>query len=95
MREPYELRREKLPPAAWMTANSASPLGECLLALERYDEAEPLLINSYAALRSSLGDSNPRTREAQQRLIRFYEATGRAEQAQALSPARPSQPCAP
>jgi len=45
----------------------------------RYREAEPFLIESYNDLKSSLSEQNPRTAEARQRLVEFYEAWGKPE----------------
>jgi serine/threonine-protein kinase len=56
-----------------VTAIARSIRGECLVALRRYDEAEPLLIESYQMLKTSQGAHNPRTRDALRRLIGLYE----------------------
>lgn len=56
-------------------------LGECLIAQGRYNEAEPLLTESYTALNSSLGQSNSGTLEAKRRLVSLYEAWNKPEQA--------------
>ncbi len=56
-----------------------SLLGECLTKQRRYREAEPFLIESYNDLKSSLSEQNPRTAEARQRLVEFYEAWGKPE----------------
>jgi serine/threonine protein kinase len=53
--------------------------GECLVALQRYDEAEPLLIESYQILQTSQGPHNPRTKVALRRLVALYEAWPKPE----------------
>jgi eukaryotic-like serine/threonine-protein kinase len=53
--------------------------GECLVALKRYDEAEPLLIESYHTIKTSQGAHNPRTNDALRRLIALYEAWPKPE----------------
>lgn len=72
-------------------------LGAALAGQQRYEEAEPLLVTSYASLRDKLGDScktsrpgpcvsweaRPThvTREALERLVELYEAWGKEEKA--------------
>lgn len=56
-------------------------LGECLITQGRYNEAEPLLTESYTALNSRLGQSNSLTMEAKRRLLILYEAWHKPEQA--------------
>ena len=58
----------------WTIATTQGALGECLTAQHRYAEAESLLIESYNSLKASQGEQNPRTIEARQRLVKFYEA---------------------
>jgi eukaryotic-like serine/threonine-protein kinase len=81
LREALEIRETGLPAEHWLTANTRSQLGECLLAQKRYGEAEPLLIEGYEGLKKVLGEKHPRTTEAIQRLVHFFEATRKAEQA--------------
>jgi serine/threonine protein kinase/tetratricopeptide (TPR) repeat protein len=63
-------------------ARAEGVLGLCLLGLRRFDEAEPLLLASYASL-----DAQPRAsrarREALQRLVALYGARGETEKAAA------------
>ncbi len=70
-----------LPPSHYYTAGAKSALGESLTAQQRYDEAEPFLIESYESLKSSQGATNPRTKVALQRLIDLYEKWDRADAA--------------
>ncbi|PYX12871.1 MAG: tetratricopeptide repeat protein, partial [Acidobacteria bacterium] len=58
-------------------------LGECLTIEKRYNEAEPLLLESYESLKSSQGANNPRTQLALQRLITLYENWGKLDRARA------------
>jgi tetratricopeptide (TPR) repeat protein len=57
--------------------DTTGALGECLMRQQRYDQAEPLLLESYNDFKASLGEKHPRTIEARSRLISFYQATGR------------------
>jgi serine/threonine-protein kinase len=49
-------------------------LGECLLLLGRYAEAEPLLKESYEDLNASYGERSPYTIEAQSKLARLQQS---------------------
>ncbi len=85
LRESLTLR-EELSPGTRATFNARSMLGEALLGQQRYTEAEPLLLDGYAGLIQQV-DSNPyefdsRVRLAVERLIRLYEATENAEEAE-------------
>lgn len=79
LRECLEVRRTMFPPNHWAVGNVASLLGESLSALTRDDEAEPLLIEGVTTLRQA-GDQ-PRSIQALERLVRFYNARGRTDQA--------------
>jgi len=73
--------RERVLPGSWATANAKSLLGDALLGLGRHEEAEPLLLDGYRALKASEASmppqALPRVSEALERLIRLYETTGR------------------
>ncbi len=62
-------------------ANAAGMLGECLMLLKRYDEAERLLIECHAAFETDCCKPGPEWMEARQRLVELYEAWGKPEQA--------------
>jgi len=79
LREALDIRRKVLPAGHWLTANIVSQLGECFTAQKRYIEAEPLLMEGYNGLKTSLGESHPRTAEASQRLVSLYEAWKKPE----------------
>ena len=81
LREAIKLRRESLPKENFWLALANNALGECLTTEGRYDEAEPLLLQSYESLNSSQGATNPRTRLALQRLIVLYDAWGKPSSA--------------
>jgi serine/threonine-protein kinase len=69
LRECLELRQRALPADHWLIANTESVLGECLARMERYAEAERLLLDSAARLEAALGPDHERTREARDRLV--------------------------
>jgi eukaryotic-like serine/threonine-protein kinase len=73
LREAAKIREELLPKEHFWVALANSALGECLTIQQRYEEAEPLLAESYKSLKNSQGPNNPRTRLAEQRLVELYE----------------------
>jgi non-specific serine/threonine protein kinase/serine/threonine-protein kinase len=66
---------------SWRTADAESRLGGCLTALKRFDEAEPLLLNSHKKLRAAVGTPPARRYQATERLVHLYEAWQRKDQA--------------
>lgn len=78
--------RDKLAPDAWPTFHAKSLLGEVLLAQEKYADAELLLRAGYEGLkkREALIPAGERARvtaEAVQRLVEFYTAWGKPDEA--------------
>jgi tetratricopeptide (TPR) repeat protein len=79
--ELHELRQEREVPGHWRIAVARSLVGAALLGLQRYDEAEPLLRESYELL-----NDNPRVSPADveavlERLIILCDATDRTDRA--------------
>jgi eukaryotic-like serine/threonine-protein kinase len=77
--------RKKQPEAA-TTFLAQSLLGDVLLAQHKYPEAEALLVQGYEGLKAREGQISPlyarfRINEAGERIVRLYEAWGRAEKA--------------
>jgi tetratricopeptide (TPR) repeat protein/tRNA A-37 threonylcarbamoyl transferase component Bud32 len=58
----------------WKIADTESALGACMTAMERFDEAEELVVDGYQRLQESLGDDHRRTAQALDRVIALYEA---------------------
>jgi tetratricopeptide (TPR) repeat protein len=79
--EAVKLRTDSLPKEHFWVALANGALGECLTAQGSYDEAEPLLLQSYESLKSSQGATNPRTRIALRRLITLYDDWGKHDTA--------------
>ena len=69
LRQALSLRQRVLPAGHWRIGETAGVLGACLLAQGRRREAEPLLRDSHRILSEKMGDENPRTQEAAQRLL--------------------------
>jgi tetratricopeptide (TPR) repeat protein len=79
LREGLAICTRAWPVDHWVRADAESRLGGCLTALRRCDEAEPLLLNTYAALRIAPNVPRSRLRQAGERIVRLYEAWGKPE----------------
>ncbi len=62
-------------------AITKSVLGGCLAALERFEEAEPLLLGGHAKLEAMHGANHQNTLKALRRVIEAHEAWGKPEHA--------------
>lgn len=69
-----------VPEEHYWVALAKSALGECLTIQKRYEEAEPLLLRGYNDLKAALGEQQPRTAEAKQRLLALYQAWDKPDQ---------------
>ena len=54
-------------------------MGACLAGLGRFEEAEPLLLNSYPKIAKDRGPTHRRTREALRRIVQLYTLWGKPE----------------
>lgn len=86
LREGLDIRRNALPKGDGRTAEAESALGSCLAALRRYDEAELLLVESYATLKAK---RHKLTQKTLKQLIALYEAWGKPEKAAQYRPLLP------
>src|SRR5205814_9673467 len=77
LRESLAISRKRSDDAAVRAAQG--DLGECLVGLGKYAEAEPLLVQAYEGL--GAGADQGRRAEAGGRVVRLYEAGGKAERA--------------
>jgi tetratricopeptide (TPR) repeat protein len=77
--------REKSQPDAWTTFAAQSLLGASLLGQNKFADAEPLLVAGYEGMKAREAKIPPaakvRVKESVERLVSFYEATGKAEEA--------------
>jgi CO/xanthine dehydrogenase FAD-binding subunit len=64
-------------------AQAKGALGEALMLAKKFTDAEPLLLESFAELKTVHGPKHYRTKIARDRLIALYEALGTPEKAQA------------
>jgi len=67
-----------------LVALAKGGLGRCLLARQRYQEAEPLLLASYQAFGATPPGERYYRERLRRALVTLYGATGRAEQARAF-----------
>lgn len=76
LRECWEVKKkaESQSQASWSTLNTQSMLGEALFGLERREEAEPLLLASFAGLKELKDAPKDKLRDAASRLVEFYAA---------------------
>lgn len=79
LRACLDLRRDVHGPAHGLTAYVESLLGGCLTRLGRYEEAEPLLLHSYAVIARDRGAGRERKLEARERVLGLYNAWGRRD----------------
>jgi len=78
-RRKVEIYAATLGPDHSWTAFARATLGTCLTHLRRFAEAEQLLLEGYADLRSISGDDNRYTQDTLRRLVALYEAWGKPE----------------
>ncbi|MEE9128766.1 MAG: tetratricopeptide repeat-containing protein kinase family protein [Phycisphaerales bacterium] len=80
-RAALEVQRNASPPVPWLIATTENLLGACLVAQQRYEDAEPLLVDSLSVIRARWGDQDPRTEAALDRLVDLYESWGKPDDA--------------
>jgi serine/threonine-protein kinase len=66
----------------WLSADIKRLLGHCLIKLRSYEEAEPLLLESYSVIRDHFGDDDPRTQATRRWLIELYNSWGKPRKAE-------------
>jgi tetratricopeptide (TPR) repeat protein len=81
LRDALQIGTRAFPKGHYYIAITEGALGECLTTQKRHADAESLLLRSYAVMKSSLGQQDPRTAEAIGRLVTLYEAWGKPDDA--------------
>ncbi|HOX24172.1 MAG TPA: serine/threonine-protein kinase [Candidatus Krumholzibacteria bacterium] len=81
LRDAATVLAKAYPPTHPRLADIRSFLGDCLARQGRVAEAETLLVGAYESLRTNEGADDRIMRKARDRLIEFYESTGRATEA--------------
>jgi hypothetical protein len=71
------IRRKVLPANDWHHQATQTYIGFCLVRLHRYDEAEPLLLESATALEAVRGSGFYATQLTYKALRELYQRTGR------------------
>ncbi len=79
LREALAIQLKTLPEKHWRIAYTESLLGRCLADLRQYDEAEPLLTNSYPVLQAAHGEQDEDSIRALQRIVDLYDAWGKPD----------------
>jgi hypothetical protein len=88
--------REKTQPGEWTTFNTRSTLGGSLLGQKKYDQAEPLIVSGYEGMKQREKTIPPqdatRIPQALDRLIDFYIATNKPDEAKKWQAERAKYP---
>lgn len=80
-REEIAALLEQSPGGHWHVADARSRLGACLTAMGQFEEAESLLLESFAELKDTFGERDETTNEARKRIADLYKAWGREDSA--------------
>jgi hypothetical protein len=75
--------RKVQPPDFYGTGFTLQALGEALIGLRRYGEAERVLLEAHAIIVSSLGPEAEALERPVQSLVQLYELTGQEQKARA------------
>lgn len=81
LREAIAIRDKQCGPNTASTALVSSVLGEALISLGRFEEAESLLLDCHRSLSHALGDSDAGCRRVAAQLALLYDSWGKPEQA--------------
>jgi len=79
LRRCVEASRRVAPVNDCQVASAQSALARCLAVQNRFEEAEPLVVESYLVLLAARGPNDPSTHEAIQYIIDLYDAWGKPE----------------
>ena len=85
LREAHDIRQRALPATSPLIALTATELGTCLTALERYPEAEGYLLEGHRILGEQGGEQRgveaDALRRSRDQLIALYDTWGRPQKA--------------
>lgn len=81
LREALRLRGLEKNQSPYTVSDIKAYIGECLTAQNRFEEAEPLLIESYDSMKPKQAPQSFRLKEAKHRLISLYERWNKPEMA--------------
>ena len=77
LHEAVEWFERYLPADSWRRARAQSAWGACLVSLRRFEEAEPILLQSREVLEREVGTESTATRDAARRIAQLYKAWGK------------------
>jgi tetratricopeptide (TPR) repeat protein len=79
LREAVQIRAQNAPETHFVRAVADGELSEFLAIQKRFDQAEPLLLHSYEALKKSQSPNSRRLRIALERLVALYDRWGKPQ----------------
>lgn len=82
-REEIAALQEETPGGHWHIADARGRLGACYTSMGQFEEAESMLLDSFAELKDTFGEQDEMTIQARSRLFDLYTAWGRNEAAKA------------
>jgi tetratricopeptide (TPR) repeat protein len=92
LRQAVEIAKAHLAPGEVVTPAMESALGECLVAQNKFAEAEPLLVQSFEKIKAIQGEKGVVTGYASKRLVELYEKLKKPELAAKYRPFVPPKP---
>lgn len=92
LEEALLVRRNTLGNEHWQTGTSMTNLGECILSLGKYAEAESLLVDGFRTVSNQFGNSDKRTKRAASTLAKLYQGWGKPDQAAKYLPIAGQEP---
>jgi eukaryotic-like serine/threonine-protein kinase len=88
VREALQIRKNTLPAGSYLIANAESALGECLAEQKRFEEAEPILVESFLYIKSKRAEKSKDVERARNRLFKLYQSWGKPDKAAQYSPSK-------
>ncbi len=76
-----EVLKGELPEGHWKIGNMMTLLGASLSGQEKFEEAEPQLLDGYSQMKNDPKVTKERMQEALRRIIELYEAWGKPDKA--------------
>lgn len=81
LRRAWDLRKAHMPAGHWAVFMAQANVGAHLLRVERYNDAEQMLLEGYHGVAKTHGAAAPYSRSIANRLSLLYAATGRRQEA--------------
>ncbi|MCC6243641.1 MAG: serine/threonine protein kinase [Gemmatimonadaceae bacterium] len=93
LRQAWDIRKRTLQPGNWIIAAAEAQLGAHMLLVQRYNDAEGMLLRGYAGIAKEHGEGSPYATGVAKRLALLYQARG--DNAQTASWSKKATPRAP